>query len=93
MIGEVESWMIALVGMVLVAVFCTPSVDGADSRPNTQAVLDQLESSRGIGAIVGDTDARLALDLARASELVTYVQLEDAESVVTARRAAEDAGF
>ena len=59
----------------------------------TQAILRQLDSPRGICALPGDREARQAIELARASELMVYVQLDDAGDVVAARRAAETAGL
>ena len=66
---------------------------GADAGPGTQSIVRQLDSPRGICAVVGDREARQAIELARASELTVYVQLDDAGDVVAARRAAEAAGL
>ena len=93
MIGKVESRIVVLVGLMSVVACWPPSVEAADTEPNAQAILGQLESLKGICAIVGDTQADLAVDLARASELVVYVQLDDAGAVDTARQAAEAAGL
>jgi len=48
---------------------------------------------RGICVISGDKQCRLALQLARHSELLIYVQLRDADAVRAACRAADQAGF
>jgi len=93
MIGRVESWMIVLVGLVLAGACRPPSVEAADIEPRAQTVLDQLDPLKGICAILGDPEARLAVDLARASELVVYVQLDDAKAVDAARRSADAAGL
>jgi len=56
-------------------------------------LLDKLELERGICVVVGESSYRLALRLARESELLVYVQLPDAEHVERARRAADAAGL
>jgi outer membrane protein assembly factor BamB len=72
---------------------CVRPAQGADENLGTQAIVRQLDSSRGICAVVGDREGRQAIALARASELTVYVQLDNAGDVVAARRAAEAAGF
>jgi len=62
-------------------------------RPSAQSILNPLESPRGIVAILGDRDVQLAADLARASELLVYVQLPEAAQVEAARRALNAAGL
>jgi len=62
---------------------------GADVQP----MLAALDSPRGVCAILGDGAADLALELARASELLVYVQLPAAQDVDAARRAALAAGL
>ena len=74
------------------ALYALPA-GAADAGPRTQALLRQLDSPRGICALPGDREARQAIELARASELMVYVQLDDAGDVVAARRAAETAGL
>ena len=61
--------------------------------PNTQTLLQQAGVTKGICALPGDVGCSLALRLARDSELVLYVQLEDAGEVEAARRQAYDAGL
>ncbi len=56
-------------------------------------VLQQIGSPRGLCAVVGGTNATLALELAAKSELLVYVQLTDAKAVEAARRAADAAGW
>ena len=61
---------------------CARPAQGADENLGTQAIIRQLDSPRGICAVVRDREARQAIELARASELTVYVQLDNA---VTAR--------
>ena len=42
-----------------------------------QTLLRQIGVTKGICALPGDTGCKLALSLARASDLVLYVQLAD----------------
>ena len=63
--------------MVAGAIGQRPSF-AAKAGAEAQAALAKLESPRGICAILGDRGAALAMELARASELVLYVQLPDA---------------
>ncbi len=66
---------------------------GTAAEPDAQAILDRLESLRGICAVLGDPGADLAIELAKASELLVYVQLPDPAGVEAARRAGEAAGL
>ena len=43
--------------------------------------------TRGICVVLGDTEAKLALDLARSTEAIVYVQLQKDADVLAARRA------
>ena len=62
-------------------------------RSSTQAMLRQIGVTKGICALPGDTGCKLALSLARATDLVLYVQLADAAEVEAARHRAYDAGL
>ena len=48
---------------------------------------------RGICVVLGDVKAELALELARKSEMIVYLQLPDAQAVEAARRRVEAEGF
>ena len=61
--------------------------------PSVQAILKQLDSPRGLCAVLGDRQAELAIQIARASELQVYLQLAEAKDVEAARRAADAAGM
>lgn len=56
-------------------------------------LLDRLGLSRGICALVGDEDCRLACALARRSELTLFVALPSREQVERACRIADEAGL
>jgi len=56
-------------------------------------VVEHIGSPRGVCILVGDKGCSLALDLARTSELMLYVQLAKAEDVEAACRAADAAGL
>jgi len=71
-------------------VFCWPLVSMA--RQN-QPILDKIGVTRGICIVLGDSKCELALELARNSELLIYVQLRRVEDVETARRIVDEAGF
>ncbi len=84
-------WLMSI--LLLGGAICARTAVGADPGPGTQAILRQLDSPRGICAVVGDREGRQAIELARASELTVYVQLDNAGDVVAARRAADAAGL
>ena len=65
----------------------------AEAAPSVQAILKQLDLPRGLCALVGDRQAELAIQIARASELQVYLQLAEAKDVEAARRAADAAGM
>ncbi len=58
-----------------------------------EQVLDKIGLRRGICVLLGDGSGPLALDLARQSELLVYVQLADADAAAKAREAAEQQGL
>jgi len=55
--------------------------------------LERIGVTRGICVVLGDRKCELALELARQSELLIYVQLRDAKDVENARRIVDEAGF
>jgi len=73
-----------MVILVLAGVVSAETVDG---------ILDKIGISRGICVILGDEKCELAIELAKKTELLVYVQLPDAEKVETARRAVDEAGL
>jgi len=58
-----------------------------------QPIVEKIGMTKGICVLPGDRDCRLALELARDTELLLYVQLEQAKDVEGARRAADEAGL
>ncbi|KKK57081.1 hypothetical protein LCGC14_3058070, partial [marine sediment metagenome] len=79
--------------VVLIGRSDLPPAGAADPGPETRVILSKLDSPRGICVVMGDRQASLARNLADASQLVVYVQLEDAAAVDSARRAAETGGW
>jgi len=69
---------------------------GAAARaqpPDAAEVLKLAGRDRGICALLGDRDCRLAIALARSSQLTLFVQLPDADQSAAACRAADEAGL
>lgn len=56
-------------------------------------LVSQLETTRGICVVLGDSTGEIAIDLARKTELLIYSQLSRAEDVARARLATDSAGF
>jgi len=56
-------------------------------------LLDQMGVTKGICVVLGDAECKRALELARQSELLIYLQLPLAEDVHAARVIADKAGF
>jgi len=63
------------------------------SANQNQTLLDRIGVTRGICVVLGDTGCERALQLARQSELLIYLQLPRAEDVQAACRAADEAGL
>jgi outer membrane protein assembly factor BamB len=86
----------ALVVAVALSMSCverknvSAALNGATS---VDELLTQMDVSRGICAVLGDSLAQLSLSLAKQSELVIYVQLENDADVLAARQAVDAAGF
>jgi hypothetical protein len=59
----------------------------------TKSILEKTGVTKGICVVLGDTRCETALELARGSELLIYVQLPQAEEVETARKLVDKAGF
>jgi len=83
------------VGLSLVAAVACLGVSAchAAAAPDAAAVINGVGCRHGVCALVGDRECKVALDLARASDLVLYVQLAKAEDVQAACRAADAAGL
>lgn len=78
--------LIAVAGIL----FCFPLVSMAKQG---QPILEKIDVTRGICVVLGDSGCELALELARDSELLIYVQLQRGKDVEKARRIVDEAGF
>ncbi|MBM3890424.1 MAG: class I SAM-dependent methyltransferase, partial [Verrucomicrobia bacterium] len=65
----------------------------AGASPPAETILKQLDSPRGITVVLQDREAKLAIELAQASELTVVVPLAEARQVEAARRAADARGL
>ncbi|MDK1032487.1 MAG: hypothetical protein QGD94_10805, partial [Planctomycetia bacterium] len=79
--------------LLAVLLFSTLALPAAAAKPTAKTVVAKLDSPRGICAVLGDTRAKLAIAIAKSSELLVYVQLASAKDVEAARRAADAAGL
>ncbi len=86
-------WTALVTGLLLAAAAGLPRAGAAESGSRVEAILGQLDSPRGICVLLGDRGAELAIEVAKASELVVYAQLADAEEVDRARQALDAAGL
>ena len=59
----------------------------------SKSILEKIGVKRGICVVLGDAKCKLAIKLARQSELLIYVQLPQTKDVDRARRAADNAGL
>lgn len=84
-----KRWSMRLQCVALLLTLDISSAWASDAK----SVLEQLPMHRGICVILGDSDGTLAIELARESELMVYVQLQRADHVKKARAAADRAGF
>ena len=75
--------------------FARPLVCTAQARPQGQdkPILEKIGLTKGICVLPGDRNCELALELARSTDLLLYVQLARAKDAEAARRAADEAGF
>ena len=62
-------------------------------RLGAQSILGEIGVTRGICVILGDAACQRAIDLARNSELLLYLQVPGAENAEKCRRAADEAGL
>ncbi len=59
----------------------------------TESILEKIGVTKGICVVLGDASCEVALELARRSELLIYVQLPRSEEVEAACRLVDQAGF
>src|SRR5262249_10954149 len=72
---------------------CSPTARAADVLPEVAGLLDKIGVARGLCVVLGDDPGQTALDLARASDLIIYVQSPKPQVVAAVRRAADQAGL
>jgi len=82
-----------LVAAGLAVLVGTSGVRPVCAAEGVRDVLDRVGVTRGICVMLGDPTGELAIELARTSERIVYVQLPQAEQVAHTRRAADAAGF
>ncbi len=63
------------------------------ASPSVERILEQIGTKRGICVVLGEDHVALAVDLARVSEFLVYVQLGDEDATRDARQAAEKVGL
>lgn len=79
-----------LFGMFVCVLFSQGPICGAE---RSRSILESIGVTRGICVLLGDTTGELAVELARESELLVYVQLAQAKDVQAARQAADAAAL
>jgi outer membrane protein assembly factor BamB len=79
--------------LVLAAALAALSAARAALAAEAADLAKRLGSTHGVCAVLGDTDCRLAIGLARSTNLLVYVQLAGAAETEAARRAADKAGL
>jgi len=80
------SLLVAVIGILLSQSTVCPA-------GQSRQLLDRIGLRRGICVVLGDKQCKHALELARNSELLIYVQLRHAEDLAEARRIVDEAGF
>jgi SAM-dependent methyltransferase len=83
-------FLINLSFVLLVGAVVVPSTI---ARENTESLLRKLGTKDGICVVLGDTSCELAIEIARKSDLLVYVQLPNSQDVDRARRTVEAAGL
>jgi len=86
-LGHVASW--SLLNLVL---FAAVIAHAGQPRDGTRT-LQQIETQKGICVVLGDPRCELALGLAKDSELLVYVQVQNEEDRQAACQAADAAGL
>ncbi len=79
-----------LLTAIVGTLFCQPLFSATKQK---EPILSRIGVTRGICCILGDAKCELALELARSSELLIYVQLPRAKDAEKAARAVDDAGL
>ena len=74
---------------VAVLLFIAPVAPGGDVAP----LVSKIGTSRGVCVVLGDPQGSLALELARATELTIFLQLQREQDVAAARKQVDAAGL
>ena len=89
-----------IVIVAVVSLFFPPNVfvggaagQGSGVGGQGKPVLEKIGVTRGICVVLGDAKCKVALELARSSELLVYVQLPQDGDMEKACRVVDDAGF
>ena len=77
---------------LIVAGLCL-TAGGGSATQGGESLVPRLDVTRGLCVVLGDLQGDAAVQLARDSELLIYVQLPRAEQVAAARQTAAEAGF
>jgi len=76
--------------VLLVGAVVAPS---AIAQEKARRLIKKLGAKSGICVVLGDPSCELAIEIARESDLLVYVQLPSSEDVDRARRTVEAAGL
>ncbi|MCH8120856.1 MAG: PQQ-binding-like beta-propeller repeat protein [Planctomycetes bacterium] len=85
--GKIKAGLLTTVAGILL---CLPLICLADRN---KPILERIGVTRGICVVLGDRRCEIALELARQSELLIYVQLHREKDVEKARRIVDEEGF
>jgi outer membrane protein assembly factor BamB len=73
-------------GIFLAEVSAAVDESGESFQEMAERVVSRLENPRGLGVVLGDMKAELALQLAKRSELTLFLQLPETETTESVRR-------
>jgi outer membrane protein assembly factor BamB len=87
---EMNEMKAGLVFMLASVVFghCSPCLAQPD-----ESLFDRIDVNRGVCVVLGDRTCQAAIELARKSELLIYVQLRKAQDFEEVCKTADEAGF
>ena len=78
-------WLAIVTFLLLPFASCAKKID--------RSIIQRIDLRRGIGVVLGDNQADIALELARKTDLLIYVQLAREDEVEAARRVIDAEGF
>ena len=91
-----NSWkrfLMSLTGMLMTILIIWIFVNCQGELNEPKQIIKEIGLSRGICVLLDDKDCKLAIKLARESDLLIYVQLTNVRDVEAARQLVDDAGF